>query len=76
MLKQEEGFKVFSVCFNWLLSGLYSVKTSLSVRRTVRLKGDGLLYPSALEEKMLVGLLYSFPPMLGGSSGNWGLYWF
>lgn len=29
---EQEGFKVFSVCFNWQLSGLYSVKNSLSVR--------------------------------------------
>lgn len=66
-LEQEEGFKVFSVCFNWLLSGLYSVKKKKPFWQMnfVLEKGDGFLCPSALEEKMMLTGLLDTPSDLG-----------
>lgn len=75
-LEQEEGFEVFSVCFNWLLSGLYSVKNKPFCKMNFALERGWVPVPFGPGGKDANRPASLLPQLGGRSSGNWGLYWF
>lgn len=71
---EQEGFKVFSVCFNWQLSGLYSVNKQPFCQMNFMLERGRVPVPFGPGGKVQPGLLWS-PQPWGRRSGNWGLFW-